>query len=415
MKNIYLIVLLVFSCYSLQAQQVFEYDFFNNELINEDFNAENGEFINFKVLDVNPFLYAVSITSQENEYHTKVHDFFKRYLIDIPDENALKLVVNGQNETPYYAQFTSVVNAFSKDLDKYREFLNIVHKEDLSFSKINEIKESVFGVNSSEYSSEVQKKINNINLYYVQFLKFYNSEDSIMKREKEIIEMVFNKLEKAKFENLPNDMNRLLNKINEKSFSFSTSPLKAETDEIIYEITINPIKNEDVDRYGSGSRKEFFNVPIQVQGGFKIDFSTGLFFSNLINHKFATPKDSIVSASDTLKGYRILRNKEGKIKLGLSATAHLYWRWFQDLNIGANFGVGLLPDQGVNYLLGGSIIIGTKKRVIINGGVTTGYVDRLSSLVKENNFYPDVPLEKELTVKELDFGWYLGISYNLTE
>ena len=120
-----------------------------------------------------------------------------------------------------------------------------------------------------------------------------------------------------------------------------------------------------------------------------------------------------MSANDTLRGYRILRNEEGKIKLGLSAMMHLYYRFSSIINVGLNFGVGIIPDQSVSYLGGGSLIFGNRNRFVISGGVMLGSVERLSSLIKENNLYPDIPLQNDFTVKELDFGWYLGISYNL--
>ena len=398
-----LIVLLIFSCFSVQAQQIVEYDFNNNKLINEDQNAKNGEFINFKVLDVNPFLYEVKITSHENEYNITVPVLFKKCLIDFSESGLEIQTLSGETDEEAYNSFINAVKRYNEFVSVYQKLLSIVYTDGLPIKKIIEKKNDITNVEFDDLLiTSIENNIKEINTIH--------NESNYGK-----IDNIYEKLKDADFENLPNDMNKLLNKINVKSFSFSTSPLVAETDEIVYEITITPIKNENMEKYGSGSRKVYFEVPVDVLGGFKIDFSTGLFFSNLIDHKFATLKDSIVSASDTLKGYRILRNKEGDFKLGLSATAHIYYRFSSIFNIGFNFGVGIIPDQSISYLLGGSFIFGKKKRVILNGGITAGSVDRLSSLVKENNFYSDIPLEGGLTVKELRFGWYLGISYNLTE
>ena len=285
----------------------------------------------------------------------------------------------------------------------YKELLYLVHIDGLSINKIVEEKNRI--TNGEDDVSLIITMKNNIK----EIKEFYESVPDGASRKDEVDE-IYKKLEEAGFENLPFDMRKLLTKINANSFSFSASPVTAEKDVIIYEVTITPIENTE---YGSGSKKVSFEVPVEVLGGFKIDFSTGLFVSNLIDHKYAITRDSIFNANDTLRGYRVLRNEEGKIKLGLSAMMHLYYRFSSIINVGLNFGVGIIPDQSVSYLGGGSLIFGNKNRFIISGGVMLGSVERLSSLIKEKNLYPDIPLQNNLTVKELDFGWYFGISYNL--
>ena len=397
-----LIVLLIFSAFSVQAQQTIEYDFLKNKLINEDLNAENGELVVFKVIDVNPFLYEVSINQEGYEYNTTVPVLFQTYF-NIPERmhrRKLEELVAKDIRSEAYTSFINSVNVYENYVSAYEELLNLVHIDGLSINEIIESKEEITGKEDAGFLKDIKNNIEVI--------------DSIhRKHSDEEIDNIYETLEASGFKELPLDMKRLLTKINANSFSFSASPVTAEKDVIIYEVTITPVENADVMKYGSGSKKVSFKVPVEVLGGFKIDFSTGLFVSNLIDHKYAITSDSILSANDTLRGYRILRNEEGKIKLGLSAMMHLYYRFSSIINVGLNFGVGIIPDQSVSYLGGGSLIFGNENRFIISGGVMLGSVERLSSLIKEKNLYPDIPLQNDLTVKELDFGWYLGISYNL--
>ncbi|MBL7129065.1 MAG: hypothetical protein ISS16_08785 [Ignavibacteria bacterium] len=402
-----LIVLLIFCCFTVQAQQTIEYDFLNNKLVNKDLNAENGELVVFKVIDVNPFLYEVSIKQEGYDYNTTVPVLFKTYFNITEDEKSVLRSVledvkgeTGKKESGAYTSFMKSVNVYENYVSAYEELLALVHIDGLSIKEIVESKEEITGKEDAGFLKDIKNNIEVIDSIH----RNYSDED---------IDYIYETLEAAGFKNLPLDMKKLLTKINPGSFSFSASPVTAEKDVIIYEITITPIENEDVEKYGSGSKEVSFKVPVEVLGGFKIDFSTGLFVSNLIDHKYAITGDSIFSANDTLRGYRILRNEEGKIKIGLSAMMHLYYRFSSIINVGLNIGVGIIPDQSVSYLGGGSLIFGNKNRFIISGGVMLGSVERLSSLIKEKNLYPDIPLQNNLTVKELDLGWYLGISYNL--
>ena len=397
-----LITLLVFSTFSVQAQQTIEYDFFKNKLISEDLNTENGELIILKIVDVNPFLYEVSIEQEGYDYNTTVPVLFQTHF-NIPERTGrrkLEEIVAKDVRSEKYTNFIKCIDVHYNYVSAYEELLNLVHIDGLSINEILESKNEITGKGDALFLKDIKTNIEVINSIHSN----HNDEE---------INNIYETLEAEGFENLPLNMKKLLTKINPKSFSFSASPVTAEKDVIIYEVTIKPVENEDVMKYGSGSKEVSFEVPVEVLGGFKIDFSTGLFVSNLIDYKYAVTRDSIFSANDTLRGYRVFRNEEGKIKLGLSAMMHLYYRFSSIINVGLNFGVGIIPEQSVSYLGGGSLILGNKNRFILSGGVILGSVERLSSLVKEKNLYPDIPLQNDLTVKELDFGWYFGISYNL--
>lgn len=396
------IVLLIFCSFTVQAQQTIEYDFIKNKLVSKNLNAVNGELVVFKVIDVNPFLYEVSIKQEGYDYNTTVPVLFQTYFNITEPTGLTRLEQKFMSDVKSEARtsFMNSVNVYENYVSAYEELLALVHIDGLSIKEIVKSKEEILGKEDAGFLKDIKNNIEVIDSIH----RYHSDED---------IDYVYESLEAAGFKNLPADMKKLLTKINPNSFSFSASPVTAEKDVIIYEITITPIENEDVEKYGSGSKEVSFKVPVEVLGGFKIDFSTGLFVSNLIDHKYAITGDSIFNANDTLRGYRILRNEEGKIKIGLSAMMHLYYRFSSIINVGLNIGVGIIPDQSVSYLGGGSLIFGNKNRFIISGGVMLGSVERLSSLIKEKNLYPDIPLQNNLTVKELDLGWYLGISYNL--
>ncbi len=149
--------------------------------------------------------------------------------------------------------------------------------------------------------------------------------------------------------------------------------------------------------------KEKFNYSLEVLEGFKIDFSSGVYATNVINYKFVTFKES--------GKYKVLRNDEGNLNLGLAALGHIYWRCFENINLGLNIGAGVSNDEIVHYFLGGSIMLGKKQRVVLNGGATIGRVNRLSDLIEENKEYDELPVE-DFNIKTYKPGWYFSISYN---
>ena len=271
-----LIVLLIFSAFSVQAQQTIEFDFLKNKLVNEDLNAENGELVIFKVIDVNPFLYEVLINQEGYDYNTTVPVLFQTYF-NIPERmhrRKLEELVAKDIRSEAYTSFINSVNVYENYVSAYEELLNLVHIDGLSINEIIESKEEITGKEDAGFLKDIKNNIEVI--------------DSIhRKHSDEEIDNIYETLEASGFKELPLDMKRLLTKINANSFSFSASPVTAEKDVIIYEVTIMPIENTDVMKYGSGSKKVSFKVPVEVLGGFKIDFSTGLFVSNLIDHKYA--------------------------------------------------------------------------------------------------------------------------------
>ena len=185
--------------------------------------------------------------------------------------------------------------------------------------------------------------ISKINKAYNEFL-LSNPDEA----QKKLLEESYTYLKNKNYENFPEDFTILLNKINVNNFTVSSSQIKADKDIINFKITVNPLDNDFVKKYGVARRKEKFNYSLEVLEGFKIDFSSGVYATNVINYKFVTFKES--------GKYKVLRNDEGNLNLGLAALGHIYWRCFENINLGLNIGAGVSNDEIVHYFLGGSIM-----------------------------------------------------------
>lgn len=163
------------------------------------------------------------------------------------------------------------------------------------------------------------------------------------------------------------------------------------------------------------------------RGGFKVDFSTGIIFHGLVNDRFAT-KPVIISVEPDNTGsitkYRVIPEIQSRINVGLGVFSHYYYRnMFGEKGFNLALTLGGLTrfsnfeqgEVGLNFLVGGSVIIGAQQRLVLSSGMVLGAVDRLSSGLQagdengtllESNDSP-IPTQK---VNKLS--WFLAFSYN---
>lgn len=195
------------------------------------------------------------------------------------------------------------------------------------------------------------------------------------------------------------------------------------------------VKNMDVTqvtfhafRKGSSigsSTFEFLNA-----GGFKIDFSMGLVATGLIDHKYIAQTVSVVDTTykidvdrkrviDTLtivNKNKVLRSDEGNFSIGIGLLSHTYFRTGKRINIGLTSGFTINNNAATNYLLGGSLLLGSEKRMVLSGGWAWGKVKRLENSLTEGQIIPIVSGQTTngiVTKDQWNRAWFFGISYNL--
>lgn len=158
-------------------------------------------------------------------------------------------------------------------------------------------------------------------------------------------------------------------------------------------------------------------VSIPVFGGFKIDGSSGLFYSSLTDHKFSTFQDSVqfIAQDETISyqnGNRIIRQHTSTGDPGLAGLVHFYSRWGKSLNLAFTLGAGFTFKENpeARYLVGGSVLLGRKERIAISYGAAFGQVTRLKQEFESPGLYDDV---SNITTKTFDTGYFLSLSYNI--
>jgi hypothetical protein len=128
-----------------------------------------------------------------------------------------------------------------------------------------------------------------------------------------------------------------------------------------------------------------------LKGGFKIDFSAGIFATSLRDDEFYFKSDPTNSGNKA-----IFKKDNGQYNFGFGSMMNVMLRtgasWITPgLSIGAIF----TAQQKFQILTGLSVAIGKQERIVLHGGVAIGFAKRL------DNNYETTSLGKE---KYYDFG-----------
>lgn len=153
-------------------------------------------------------------------------------------------------------------------------------------------------------------------------------------------------------------------------------------------------------------------IPYINRGGFKLDFSTGFVFNGLTNENYRLLEyDS--------NNVQIKRETKDKIPFntGISLMAHGYMRTGCFINLAVTTGLAYnLNNQNLNFMLGGSVLLGADQRFILTFGAMAGRVKELVAYYQTDNPIAKtaLPITSDIPFTErLKTSWFIGISYNL--
>lgn len=119
-------------------------------------------------------------------------------------------------------------------------------------------------------------------------------------------------------------------------------------------------------------------IEIPIHGGYRLDFSTGFYYSNVANQKYSLKN---VIEHDTIVRKIIIDDNEHinyNNTIGIAALLHFYVR-SGSIQPSICLGMGSSLDLNYSLLFGGGLILGSKNRVMISGGLNFSSVKRLSN------------------------------------
>ena len=200
--------------------------------------------------------------------------------------------------------------------------------------------------------------------------------------------------------------------INENNFTYQTDTLRVSADEVTLSIRINPAK----ELVCNGRNELIINETYRTKGGWKVDFSTGLFL-NSGSADFLGNEFQYQSETDSTA---YIQRKDGgsRCLLSVGAFMHIYKRSGTNVNIAISPGLSTTTSfDGLNFHLAGSAIFGKQERLVVSAGATAREVKVLDRNYQEDVSYlrTDLPGTPP-TVKVFPrFGWFIALSYNWTK
>jgi uncharacterized protein YpuA (DUF1002 family) len=200
---------------------------------------------------------------------------------------------------------------------------------------------------------------------------------------------------------------------NPDSYIFTSELIKAKTDEISYVITIEPTDINDCP--GMNSIKTV-TVTVKVNGGLKIDFSTGAFVN--FGSKDFLGQTYYYQNIDADNRQILSANRGSRALFSIGALMHFYKRSTAPVKLGGSLGVSTSANLAdLNFHVGPSLFIGSKNRIVLTGGMTLKSSSLLDENLKTNTPYtklqsPDaIPTVSVFPTR----GWFLALTYNFTK
>jgi len=143
---------------------------------------------------------------------------------------------------------------------------------------------------------------------------------------------------------------------------------------------------------------------------FSFDFSTGFFYNNLVVPEFYLKKN------ENKKLY-IKEENKSNTDISVGALGHFTYKFLPEWRGGIALGAAISPfDGNLRYLMGPTLIWGGQKQVSLTFGLALAQMDELSSAVIRDEGVVSLPenLGDIPTVKKLQEGFFIGLTYNLT-
>ena len=225
-------------------------------------------------------------------------------------------------------------------------------------------------------------------------------------------------LDSALNRQLKNNYRHFLTNKYELAYRFGRAP---ENDQINF--TLKILRKES-SPYPSLLNPKLPTQVAYVRNFFKVDVSSGLYYSKFDNQQYSVRRDSVqVSrAGGTFEdsvGHQLVRENTGKGEIGFLSYLHFYYKFGTTVNIAGSMGVGISFEEKPQprYFTGISVLIGRNNRIAFTGGLIWGNQQVLSDQYnrKPDGSYKWLPVsETELKYnKRFTNKGFFSISYNL--
>lgn len=334
------------------------------------------------IKNINPFRDSIIISQETANYNTDVPDIFTKAFFStaLKGENDVSQLLADVLELGN--QVDAIINSLknSRECDKICEVIqNAKNDAEAQFKNYG------FDPSKKDLVSFLADELQNINEVY-----------------KDKVAAVL-----AKYQSF----------INTRNYFNYLVPQVQNVDEYIFTLSILPKSGEKL-----ATNIDHQPISVKTVGGFKFDFSSGLFMTGLRDQQFTLKPDSTV-IQNSYGGDSIVFNKRNqiiklndnkKVDFGVSALMHCYPRITPYFNVGLSLGAGVSvgPDPSIRYLGGVSFLFGKSGRLSLTYGCAAGFIDALADGY-QNLQYTSQSDAKVLTKKVFRTRSFWGIGFNI--
>lgn len=312
---------------------------------------------------------------QDNLTQESFHEMTE--CVNIKDKNCFgeTVILNKVKMNDYYSTITNFDT-------KYQEFVNSYNKFEYRDNLYNL---ALLDTKYKPYIDYVLKEYSNLKLSTDSIYKKFNILN--IKKKLNNVEILYDKLE------------------NEKTYTFNSAPIQGIEDYLEFNILINQ-KYSNTNAFIFAPKKSFKYFSY-LRGGIRFDFSVGTVFDFGEKNKFyEIVKDTIQKISNnkfnpTLAGiFHASLRRNGNFAPGFSIGGSLD---IQKFNINSLF-------------IGPSLLIGKRDKIIFTAGPSFRQISELKLNYKENSLLPvgSTTNVTDLMTNNFKIGWFIGVSYNLT-
>lgn len=384
------------------------YDFASNTITNKN-TVKIGDPLTFRIKNVNPFLYDVTISDTALTFNQNANDILNL----LNGENSLN-ALEGSNKN------VSALNNIGNEC-------TLTLKEKILVATIELAKEL----------SQLKTGLQNLSPYYdtycyKNFLKTIKNaiNDNITKYFGADANNIYSFTDIVSYLKINQDTSKpdVASALDDEYQKLFTShfayiykiPEVQNVDEVDFLFNILP-KNKDaaLPVLNKGT------IKVYTKGGFKVDVSSGLYYAfNMNDELYSVRADSTknTAGGDSINFGKLYKEKQGNGEFGFSSFLHFYPRAGGIVNISGVIGAGVsFKDKPqLRYFAGVGILLGRDDRIAINGGAVFGNINQLSSQYTKdnsgnfNNLSFAEAGKDPIYVKHFVIKPFLSITYNLS-
>jgi hypothetical protein len=326
----------------------------------------------------------------------------------------------GSEIYPIRADFLAIPGAILKDLKISVEIISRnTEKYDSiagTITNINSALQTIKGVTEKYPDREITKEVKSIS---EQFNRTTQLIAETNKKLREINQSAKNKLEeiqktdwKVQFSNTFELFNKII-RLTDNTLTIELGQAESDISHLEIEFSEISLTDDKIQKVNLPERKIIHDF--RVFRGARLSFSPGFAFSFYGNDQRNYVKRQLPSDINPTQDSSMIVPERGNSFTPLFTNmVHIQWRSSNDIAPGLTLGLGvpLSGSKDIQYLFGGSLLLGTKERFIISAGASGGKITKLGGGYEPNQKIPssmDIPLAKD----QYKIGMFLSVSVNL--